>query len=45
MLYYTSNQFTDKVEDTNFTRGLENLIKTFESLLVDDSSREPSPKK
>ena len=38
--------FTDKVEDTNFTRGLENLIKTFESLLDDDDkSREPSPKK
>lgn len=36
----------DKVEDINFTRGLENLIKTFESLLDDEgSSREPSPKK
>ena len=39
-----SHLSADKVEDTNFTRGLENLIKTFESLLADDS-REPSPKK
>ncbi len=35
-----------RVEDANFTRGLENLIKVFEAVLGETAEeREPSPKK